>query len=128
MPFDNPHQSPSDDIEILTDARDRIASQTAWVQGRYRYGDRHCLVDALSLASGSRCLNQPNRTERRLAKLLAKQLWPDCRAWRRVTLMPARQRLTSFNDDPRTSHDDVLGLFDRTICSLTTKMPAYIAR
>jgi hypothetical protein len=128
MPFDNPHQSPFDDIEILTDARDRIASQITWVKGRYRDGDRHCLVDALSLASGSRCLNQPNRTERRLAKLLAKQLWPGCRTWRRVALMPVRRRLTSFNDDPRTSHDDVMGLFDRTICSLTTKVPAYIAR
>jgi hypothetical protein len=128
MPFDNPHQSPFGDIEILIDARGRIASRTTWVKGRYRNGDRHCLVDALSLASGSRCLNKPNRTERRLAKLMAKQLWPEYRAWRRVTLMPARQRLTSFNDHPRTSHDDVLGLYDRTICSLTTEAPAYTAR
>jgi hypothetical protein len=33
MPFDNPHQTPFGDIEILTDARNRIASQNTWLSG-----------------------------------------------------------------------------------------------
>ena len=36
MPFDNPHQSPFGDIEILIDARGRIASRATSVKGRYR--------------------------------------------------------------------------------------------
>jgi|SRR5271166_4560826 len=128
MPFDNPHQTPFGDIEILTDARNRIASQNTWVKQRFRHGDQHCLVDALSLASGSRSVDQPNRTERRLAQVLAKQLSPGYRCWMRIALTPARQRLIRFNDRPRTSHEDVMALFDRAICNLTTTVPAHVAR
>jgi hypothetical protein len=37
-------------------------------------------------------------------------------------LIQARQRPMRFNDDSRTSHEDVMALFDRAICSLTTKV------
>ena len=84
-------------------------------------------MDALSLASGSQSVDQPNRIERRLARLLAEQLLPDSRFWHGVTLIPARRRLIWFNDDSRTSHDDVLELFDRAICDLTTTVPANVA-
>ena len=63
MPFDNPHQTPSGDLDILLDARNRISGSDAWVQGRFRDGDRHCLVGALSMASASHSFNIPNRTE-----------------------------------------------------------------
>ena len=71
MPFDNPHQAPFGDIELLREARSRISSKSDWVQGRFRDGHRECLVAALSVVSGSRAFNMPNRTERRLARLLA---------------------------------------------------------
>ena len=90
MPFDNPHQTQFGDIEILTDARNRISDQDTWIKGRFRDGDRHCLVDALSLASGSRGIDLPNRTERRLARLLAKQLRPRSRIWNEVTADPGK--------------------------------------
>ena len=32
----------------------------------------------------------------------------------------------SFNDDPRTSHADVVALLDRTIDHLATKVPRFI--
>jgi hypothetical protein len=128
MPFDNPHETPFGDIEILTGARDRISDKDRWTKRRFRDGERHCLVYALSLASGSRCPNRPNRTERRLARLLSKQLWPERPSWRRVTLIPSRQRLMSFNDDLRTNHADVIALFDRAICGLMAEAPAYVAR
>jgi hypothetical protein len=114
MPFDNPYQTPFGDFEILTDARSRISNHDRWVQGRFRDGDRHCLVAALSLASGSRSFDLPNRTERRLAKVLASQLPRRVPFWMRIRFIPARQRLMWFNDSYRTSHEDVMALFDRT--------------
>ena len=127
MPFDNPHQTPFGDVEILLDARNRIADQNTWVQGRFQDGGRHCLVAALSLASASRSVSLPNRTERRLARFLAGQLRPGSRFCNRVPLIPARQRLMWFNDDSRTSHEDVMALFDRAIGDLAKTVPANVA-
>ena len=116
MPFDNPFEGPFGDIQILMDARSRISERGGWLKGQFRDGDRHCLVDALSVASGSRSVNLPNRTEKRLARLLVNQLAPKSRFWSRVIRpIPARRRLIWFNDDPRTKHEDVMVLFDRTI-------------
>ena len=127
MQFDDPYQTPFGDIEILTDARNRISDQDKWIKGRFRDGDRHCLVDALSLASGSRSVHLPNCTERRLARVLAKQLRPGSRIWNTVPLIPARQRLIWFNDSFRTKHDDVMSLFDRTIHHAANGVPRYVS-
>jgi hypothetical protein len=128
MPFDNPHQTPFGDVEILADARNRISDQNTWVQGRFQDGGRHCLVAALSLASGSRSVGLPNRTEKRLARLLAKQIPRGSRFWNGIPLIPARQHLIRFNDDYHTSHEDIMALFDRAIGILTTTVPAYAAQ
>ena len=120
MPFDAPYQMPFGDIELLIEARSRISNRKSWVQGRFQDGDRHCLVAALSLACGSRSFHVPNRTEKRLARLIAKQIPPDAPFMTRCRLTPARQRLMSLNDDPRSTHEDVIGLFDRTISHLAS--------
>ena len=120
MPFDAPYQTPFGDIELLTDARSRISNRKTWVQGGFRDGDRHCLVAALSLACRSRSVHMPNRTEKRLARLIAKQIPQDAPFMTRCRLTPARQRLMSLNDDPRTTHEDVMALFDRTISRLAS--------
>lgn len=127
MPFDGPYPNQFGDIELLTDARSRISSRQSWVQGRFQDGNRHCLVAALSLVGGSRSFHLPNRTERRLARLIAAQILPSAPLVFRLRLMPARQRLMWFNDGPYTRHEDVMALFDRTIHRLTTKVPAYIS-
>ena len=62
----------------------------------------------------------PNRTEKRPARLIAKQIPPDAPFMTRCRLIPARQRLMSLNDDPRTMHEDVMALFDRTISHLAS--------
>jgi hypothetical protein len=116
MPFDNPYQAPIGDLEILVDARARISGRNSWVKRCFQNESGYCLVGALSLACGSPGFNVTNRTERRLTQLLAKQLEPNL-PWG-MRLLPARYRLMSFNDHPRTSHDDVIGLFDRTITRL----------
>ncbi len=124
MPFDIPYQSPiNGDLEILIDARARIAGEKSWTQNRFKHGERHCLIAALSLACGSRNFNLPNKKERRLARLLATEL-PAKTRWR-MGLVPSRYRLMWFNDDPRTSQEDVLAVFDRTICSLTSSLQEY---
>ena len=74
MPFDNPPRTPSGDIELLWDARSRILTKDHWTQGQFEDGDRHCLLGALSLVSGSPSFDVGNRVERRLARLLARNL------------------------------------------------------
>src|SRR3954471_20037740 len=100
MPFDAPYPTPFGDIELLTDARSRICNRNSWMQGRFKDGDRHCLVAALSLACASHSFNLPNRTEKRLARLIAKQIPPDAPFTTRCRLIPPRQRLMSMNDAP----------------------------
>ena len=126
MPFDAPYQTPFGDIELLTDARSRISNRKTWVQGRFQDGDRHCLVAALSLACASLSFQLPNRTEKRLARLIAKQIPPDAPFITRCRLTPARQRLMSLNDDPRTTHEDVMALFDWTIGHLASTAPISV--
>jgi len=120
MPFDAPYQTPFGDIKLLTDARSRISNRKLWARNRFQDGDRHCLIVALSLACGSRSFRMPNRTERRLARLIAKQIPLHAPFMTRCGLIPARQRLMSLNDYPGTTHEDVLVLFDRTIGHLAS--------
>jgi hypothetical protein len=126
MPFDGPYPNPFGDIELLTEARSRISSRESWVQGRFQGGNRRCLIAALSLVCGSRSVRMPNRTERRLARLIAVQIPPSAPFVVRLRLLPARQRLMSFNDEPHTRHEDVMALFDRTIHSLAAQVPVHI--
>ena len=110
MPFDAAYQMPFGDIELLTDARSRISDRKFWVQGRFQDGGRHCLIAALSLACGSRSFHLPNRTEKKLARLIAKQIRPDAPFIMRCKFISARHRLMSLNDYPSTTHEDVIAL------------------
>jgi hypothetical protein len=127
MPFDNPHQAPIGDLEVLTDARARIDRENSWLQGRFKDGDRHCLVAALSLACGSRSFNIPNKTERRLIQLLVKQFPPDTPFWAKIRFAPARQRLMAFNDLSGTSHGNVVALLDQVISDLASKASVAVS-
>jgi hypothetical protein len=124
MPFDNPPETPFGDIELLWEARSRISNRDHWAQGRFQDGDRHCLIAVLSLVSGSPSFDVGNRVERRLTRLLAKELPSQFGFWARVRFFTARQRLMCFNDDSHTGHDDVIALFDRTINHLASQAPA----
>jgi hypothetical protein len=126
MPFDAPYQTPFGDIELLIAARSRISNRKSWVQGSFQDGDRHCLVAALSLACGSRSFQLPNRTEKRLARLVAKQIPSDAPFMTRCRFIPARQRLMSLNDDHRTAHDDVMALFGRTVSHLASTARLHV--
>ena len=105
MPFDNPPQAPFGDAAILMDARRRVADPSRWLKHGFQDGDRHCLVAALSLACDSPRFDNPNETERRLAKHLAKQmpLGRDISRW--VAFVSPRHGLMVFNDHRRTRHE-----------------------
>lgn len=127
MPFDNPHQTPFGDLELLMEARGRISSRDTWVQGHFQKRGRYCLVASLSLTCGSRSFGMPNRTKQRLSRLVAKQMPSNVPFWTRQKFMPARWRLISFNDDPHTRHDDVLALLDRAIDHLANTARLRVA-
>jgi hypothetical protein len=127
MPFDNPHHMPLGDVEIVRDARSRIADEGNWLKYDFQDGNRHCLVGALSLAAGSANFRTPNGTERRLARHLVMQLPKKVPLRTRLRIMPVRQRLMYFNDDARTTHDDVVALYDRAIERLSCRAPICTA-
>jgi len=127
MPFDNPNPAPIGDLEILLDARDRIGRREQWLQQQFENGDRHCLVAALSLACGSPGFFAPNKLERRLARMLARQLPPEATLWTRIKLVSARRRLMSFNDARQTRHDDVIALVDRAVRHVMDRVPQLVS-
>jgi hypothetical protein len=125
MPYDNPHEVPFTDIDILIDTRSHISNPNTWVKSAFKHGNRHCLVAALSLASANRHFNKPNEIERRLVRVLARQLPQNSPLLARLPLFEARQRLMWFNDSWRTTHADVLGVLDRAIEHLANEVPSY---
>jgi hypothetical protein len=126
MPFDNPHQTQFGGIDLLLDARSRLSNSNDWVKERFQEGNRLCLVAALSVAAGSPDFQTPNRTEQRLARLVAAQLPDTVPSWARCRLFTARQRLIWFNDSPRTKQEDVVALMGRAIDCALSRAPAHI--
>jgi hypothetical protein len=127
MPFDNPHQMPFGDLELLMEARGRISRKDFWVQGHFQKDGRYCLVASLSLTCGTRSIGMPSRTEQRLSRLVATQIPSDAPFWIRHRFMPARRRLIAFNDDLLTRHEDVMALFDRAIEHLVISTQVRVA-
>ena len=117
--------SPFGDIEILRTARSRIADKGHWLKYGFRDGDRLCLVAALSVAAESPSFRNPNRTERRLAHILAGQVPPSAPLLARIKVYPARRRLMAFNDSTWRRHEDVLAVYDRAINHLTYKTAEF---
>jgi hypothetical protein len=74
MPFDNPHQAPFGDLELLLDARRLISDRGHWVKRRFQDGNRLCLVAALSSVSVSQGSGMASWVERRLNRLLASRV------------------------------------------------------
>ena len=128
MPFDNPPDGRFGDIDLLWAARSRIGHESGWVQNRYSDGDRLCLVAALSIVAASSSFDAPNRTERRLARLVADQLPESVPRWARLKFFTARRRLIWFNDSPYTKHQDVVALMTRAINRAASRTPARVSR
>jgi hypothetical protein len=126
MPFDNPHQTSFGDLHVLEDARGRIFTQDRWIKRRFKINERLCVVAALSLAARSRNFSLPNRTERRLTRLLVAQIPPTRPFFKRITLLSSRQRLIRYNDSAGTGHPEVIALFDRAMHHLVSEAPTCV--
>ena len=127
MPYDNPHQTPFGDLELLMEARGRISSRDTWVQGHFQKRGRYCLVASLSLTCGSRSFGMPNRMEMRLSRLVVMHMPSNAPFRIRHRSMPSRRRLIAFNDDLLTQHDDVIALLDRAIEHLASTALVCVA-
>jgi hypothetical protein len=116
------------DAKVLIRLRHRISSPEKWCQSVYMDGPKRCLIGALieelnvleetKLLLEERGSYQPdfnqNDHQSCFYLLLAKrELFPDFH-WR---------DLERWNDDPDTSHDDVLRVLDRAIeCATSVKV------
>ncbi len=127
MPFDNPHQTPFGDLELLMEARGRISSREAWVQGHFQKRRRYCLVASLSLTCSTRSFGMPNRTEQRVSRLVAMHMPSNAPFGIRHRFMPSRRRLIAFNDDLLTQHHDVIAILDRAIEHLASTALVFVA-
>jgi hypothetical protein len=97
MPFDGIDTFDNHPIAKLGAVERMLASEQQWCKGRLRdaYG-RHCLVGAIQAVAGRQVLQKPILQAAR--EVSGKRYW----------------RIEFFNDDPRTTHADVLQVLRRT--------------
>ena len=87
-------------IEVLQAARELIATEDKWCQGRSRSGGRICALEAIRMAA--------------LSTLSAKVAE---RAIEEHIPLPYLDILPAFNDTPGRTHAEVLALFDAAIAA-----------
>jgi hypothetical protein len=85
------------------------------IQGQFRDGDGPCLVAALSMASGNTGFDRPNRTERRLTKMLVIELPRNGGLSKCIFMGSAKYRMMMFNGHHRAAHKDALTMLEGTI-------------
>lgn len=95
---------PKTTLEVLREARELLSDPAKWTK-RGEHGPRYCTVSAVTEVSGGRA---DDRATRALYDALPSR-------W-------AGQYVHSFNDDPSTTHADVLALFDRAIAAEVAKV------
>lgn len=103
MPFD---AAPEVRVElrILDEMREILATPEMWCKGRYSNGEAVCIMGALDVArgrspGGPRPYPSPLE-ERNVIFTLLKST-------------PHHQKIWTFNDNPSTTHSDILSLIDR---------------
>jgi hypothetical protein len=100
------------DIEVIREARSILSDPNAWGKGAARPTPQAwCAVGALSLAIGRLPAGDGRRREsylRDVAELVESHIPHDAES----------HRLSIYNDDPRTTHQDILNVFDKTLADL----------
>lgn len=102
MPFDQSSYQPTDPVlKCLQDARQWLSDPAHWVKGHYNAGDASCAHGAVCRIGLSTDLT--------------------IKAWHLLDeacpLGTPNPFTPIFNDDPTTTHADVLALFDRAIAA-----------
>jgi len=97
MPFDGIDGFDNHPIAKLGAVERMLATEQQWCKGRLRDAHgRHCLVGAIEAVGGRQVLQKPILQAAR--EVSGKRYW----------------RIEFFNDDPRTTHGDVLQVLHRT--------------
>ena len=97
MPFDGTDSFDNHPIAKLGAVERMLATEQQWCKGRLRDAHgRHCLVGAIEAVGGRQLLQKPILQAAR--EVSGKRYW----------------RIEFFNDDPRTTHADVLLVLRRT--------------
>jgi len=97
MPFDGIDAFDNHPIAKLGAVERMLATEQQWCKGRLRDAHgRHCLVGAIEAVGGRQVLQKPILQAAR--EVSGKRYW----------------RIEFFNDDPRTTHTDVLQVLRRT--------------
>lgn len=97
MPFDGIDGLDNHPIAKLGAVERMLATEQQWCKGRLRDAHgRHCLVGAIEAVGGRQVLQKPILQAAR--EVSGKRYW----------------RIEFFNDDPRTTHADVLQVLRRT--------------
>jgi hypothetical protein len=97
MPFDGIDGFDNHPIATLGAVERMLATEQQWCKGRLRDAHgRHCLVGAIEAVGGRQVLQKPILQAAR--EVSGKRYW----------------RIEFFNDDPRTTHADVLQVLRRT--------------
>lgn len=97
MPFDGIDHFENRTLVELGRVERLLASEQKWCKGRLRdIGGRHCLVGAIAAAEAGQDLAR--HVMRAVREVSGKRWW----------------RIESFNDDPGTTHQDVLRVLRRT--------------
>ena len=122
MPFDvfDPRPEPTNDGELLRLAQQMIADERFWIKlawsSQTSFGTtQYCPVAAIALACNNTNFRQPTKLERRLCRLLVRQMPLRGGLWR--LLVTSRLRVRIYNDHARTTHADIMRLFDAAIRS-----------
>jgi len=105
MPFDGTDAFDNQPLAKLGAVERLLATEQQWCKGRLRDAHgRHCLVGAIEAVGGRQVLQKVVLQAAR--EVSGKRYW----------------RIEFFNDDPRTTHGDVLQVLHRTRENLITGM------
>lgn len=108
MPFDQvnfvlPAVETDATLRTLIAGRALLSDGRRWAKGDYCVGDTFCVVGALGI-----------RTDRRASRTDAQR---EAIFYLGAHVPKGHFRIADFNDNPTTTHADVLALFDRAIAA-----------
>lgn len=87
--------------ENLIAAKALIDTPDKWIKDRFADGGCFCAAGALKYGSGFE----------------AGEVWESAEYKALLAQVPGGRPLPSFNDDPNTTHADIMALFDRAIAA-----------
>lgn len=87
-------------VQLLTEARAKIADPKNWIKGRFVVDDCYCSVGAVYMSA----VGEDNRAFR-------------MEAIKALRVAAGVESVIDFNDAETTSHADVLAMFDKAIAN-----------